>query len=93
MVMLFDFEFRSSALTHPLRSPVPWPMEIWKAAWDRGLLHSSRLGDAKCYLCFQLKRFEICCYDNSYAVFFLEEIGQIGISRVPQHQKRYEAVA
>ena len=25
--------------------------------------------------------------------FFLEEIGQIGISRVPQHQKRYEAVA
>ncbi len=69
-VMLFDFEFRSSALTHPLRSPVPWPMEIWKAAWDRGLLHSSRLGDAKCYLCFQLKRFEICCYDNSYAVFF-----------------------
>lgn len=49
MVMLFDFEFKC---THPwlipLRSPVPWPMEIWQAAWDRGLLHSSRLGDVDC---------------------------------------------
>ena len=42
-----------------MRPSVSWSMEIWKATWDRCLLHCSRLEGSRCFVfCNLLKRFK-----------------------------------